>query len=306
MGRFYFLLVVAFFLTYRSFAALPTDIAKAISSSYEEAKAKEGEEKAKNASKYGRVSMVGGSGDRVDWVGPGAEELKKMSYEERWKALARDAKVQLGVLKKESFPYKEKIIEALEEYAGYFLFWEAYRYSFFDVKTAKNLLYEVAKRYPEANIGKIANSVLERSKNDGEIASLLQNEFKKLSNPVEDYKPKKDEPKNSIMNNLKAAMANSREYNRWRKSSSVWTQDEKSLKAQVELADSIIKLLDEQIVSAFNYLAHQYLWAEERPKKTGLYYLKLTVARYPHIRTALINKKLIEIYEKAYNFKNGK
>jgi hypothetical protein len=306
MGRFYFLLVVAFSLTYRIFAALPTDIAKAISSSYEEAKAKEGEEKAKNASKYGRVSMVGGSGDRVDWVGPGAEELKKMSYEERWKALARDAKVQLGVLKKESFPYKEKIIEALEEYAGYFLFWEAYRYSFFDVKTAENLLYEVAKRYPEANIGKIASSILGKSKNDGEITSLVQNEFKKLPNPVEDYKPKKDEPKNSIMNNLKAAMANSREYNRWRKSSSVWTQDEKSLKAQIELADSIIKLLDEQIVSAFNYLAHQYLWAEERPKKTGLYYLKLTVARYPHIRTALINKKLIEIYEKAYNFKNGK
>jgi hypothetical protein len=284
------------------YSALSSAINEAIKSSYEMAKIKEGQEKAKNATKYGRVSMVGEAGDVVHYEGFGAEELNKMPPEQRKKVLVESAKIQFQVKQRECLPWEERIIEALEEYAGYFLFWEAYAFSYWDAKNAKRLLEETAKRYPEAGIGKLAKSILDNKKDEKGLALLIQMEFKKIPNPVEEYSPAKGEKQNSLMNNLKKAIAPSVEYKKWKNNSSLSLNRKECLRSSVEAADAILSTLDELIASKYYVLGSEFLafaFGNKENIDKGFDYWYRVVNRYPHTRTANFALDGIEVYKKA-------
>lgn len=214
---------------------------------------------------------------------------KSLSEENIRSGKARD----LDFVKRELFPYYEKMITAVEEYAGYFLFWEAYYYSFSDTKKAKKLLEDTAKRYPEAIPGKKAGEILSKAKEEKQIASLIQEEFKKLTNPVEEYKPKKGEPENSAMNNLKKAIASLNVYKRWKDVFILGKNQELSNKKERRLAligiEDLINELDERISGLWRIMSgwcYTAITKREEAMNLYKYYLKLIVDRYPHTTSA--------------------
>ena len=212
--------------SWRAFCALPGAISKAVTYSFENQKKAEAWQKA-----YGpafKVIFEGNSIKDVIYLRTGKSvfitswnQPNTHTREEIEDILKKECPNRLEIYKKEIFPYQEKILIALEEYSSYFLFWEAYAYSFSDRGKAKQTLEEVAKRYQEVDRGKLAKSILERAKDEEKLVSLIREEFQKLSNPVETYKPKEGEPENSVMNNLKSAFAPSREYKKWKKEASL-------------------------------------------------------------------------------------
>ena len=284
------------------FASTVPEIIKAIESSYERKKEKEAWKKAMNSTRYGRVAYVGEG--RGYFEGPYADELKRMSPEEREKVLKEEEKQQFRIWKKEGFPYVEKIITACEEYAGYFLFWEAYYNSYKDVKKARDLIEEIAKRYPEATAGRIASSIIDKAKTEKELISQIQEAFKKLQNPVESYEPRKGEPPDSIMNSLKTAISSSLGYKRWRKDSSSFLSGKEVPTSAYEFADFIIRTLDEEIAAYYFCVGHEFAFnGEGEEKKEGLAYLNILVTRYPHTANGSLVKKYIEQIRK--NVKKG-
>ena len=275
------------------FAFSVPQIIKAIDSSYEGKKEKEAIEKARDSTRYGRVAYVGEA--RGYFEGPHADELKRMSPEELEKVLEEEAKQRFRIWKKEGLPYVEKIILACEEYAGYFLFWEAYCNSYTDVKRARNLIEETAKRYPDATAGKIAKSIVDKAKNEQELISLIREAFGKLQNPVESYKPEKGEPSNSIMNNLKSAIASSSGYKRWKKDSSSFFSGKEVPASAYEFADFIIKTLDEKIAVYYFRVGNEFVFnGDGKEKEEGLAYLNILATRYPHTGNGSLAKKYIE------------
>ena len=201
----------------------------------------------------------------------------------------------LDIAKKEMFPYYQRMILACEEYAGYFLFWEAYYNSYKDVKKARDLIEEIAKRYPEATAGRIASSIIDKAKTETELISQIQEAFKKLQNPVESYEPRKGEPPDSIMNSLKTAISSSLGYKRWRKDSSSFLSGKEVPTSAYEFADFIIRTLDEAIATYYYRVGYEFAFnGEGEEKKEGLAYLNILVTRYPHTANGSLVKKYIE------------
>ena len=214
---------------------------------------------------------------------------KSLSEENMRSGKLRD----LDFVKREIFPYYEKMITALEEYAGYFLFWEAHYYSFSDIKKAKKLLEETAKRYPEAFPGKKAEEILSKTKDEQQIPSLIQQEFKKLTNPVETYRPKKGEPDNSAMNNLKKAIASTKVYKKWKEVFILRKNQDLSSKRETRLAligiEDLINVLDERISGLWKLMSgwcQTAITKSEEAMNLYKYYLELIVNRYPHTTIA--------------------
>ncbi len=229
------------------------------------------------------------------------------------KALEKNKQLDIGYAKQEVFPYYEKMITALEEYAGYFLFWEVYYYSFSDIKRAKNLLEETAKRYPDATSGKIARSLLDKKKDAAELSSLIQAEFKKLPNPVESYKPNKGEPRDCAMNKLKEAIASTREYNKWKKifieKEYPDTTREKAQNLAFQMINNLVNILDESIAGLFRILAGHCRFStgnQEEAFALYQYYIKIIIDRYPHTSRAGFAKRDLEEFTKWYKGVKGK
>ena len=282
------------------FASSVPEIIKAIESSYERKKEKEAWKKAMNSTRYGRVAYVGEG--RGYFEGPYADELKRMSPEEREKVLKEEEKKQFRIWKKEGFPYVEKIVTACEEYASYFLFWEAYYNSYKDVKRARDLIEETAKRYPEASPGKIAEEILRKAKTEKQLVSLIQEEFKNLPNPVETYTSREGEPENSAMNNLKKAIAPTEEYNKWKDIALLGKyqnlQKEEAMKLACQAIEEIISILDETIASYYYRLAHYCLIAPDQDFNMFRHFLVLIVSRYPHTSRAESAKHNLKVFTK--------
>lgn len=188
------------------------------------------------------------------------------------------------IFDREYFPYAHKIAIALEEYSSYFLFWEAYAYSFSDRGKAKRTLEEVAQRYEEVDTGKLAKSILEKAKDEEELISLIREEFKKLPNRVETYKPKGGEPENSVMNNLKSALASSIAYKRWKKGTSL-----SNLKSAIDEAEIIVEILDALIAHQYFYLSN-FVNNKENLKR----YTDIILYRFPHTQTGKFLKSMLK------------
>lgn len=288
-GIVFLLLLSSLIWAQNEYVPLSYNIISSINSSYEWKKALEGEQKARDAMKYGRIQTIEKDGSIV-FVGPGAEEFSKLSPQEREEAIKQDRKIYQDTLKRESFPHREKITLALQEYASYFLLWSAYACSTYDPEKSKLLLEETAKRYPDSSNGKIAKSILEKSKDQATLIASLKKEFSKLQNPVENYKPQANEPSNSIMNSLKSAISSSYEYGRWKQISPLAVKDisdipgvdlETILSPATDLAERIAFILDER--SATYYLDMAYDCYEDT--QTFNYYCDLIQSRYPHTNT---------------------
>ena len=208
----------------------------------------------------------------------------------------------LDIAKKEMFPYYQRMILACEEYAGYFLFWEAYYNSYKDVKKARDLIEETAKRYPEASPGKIAEEILRKAKTEKQLVSLIQEEFKNLPNPVETYTSREGEPENSAMNNLKKAIAPTEEYNKWKDIALLGKyqnlQKEEAMKLACQAIEEIISILDETIASYYYRLAHYCLIAPDQDFNMFRHFLVLIVSRYPHTSRAESAKHNLKVFTK--------
>ncbi len=263
------------------FTRLEEAVNKAIVYSYENQKKGEAWQKA-----YGpafKVIFEGNGIKNVIYLRTGksvfitsASQPNTHTPEEIEEILKKECPNRIEIYKKEFFPYAEKIPIALEEYASYFLFWEAYAYTFSDRAKAKYYLTKVAERYPEVAAGKIAGSVLNKVKDEETLVALVREEFSKLSNPVESYKPRKGEPQNSIMNNLKIAIASSQEYKEWKKYA-----DLSDIKSALAKINTIIDILDGYIARKYYYL--MYLASSQ---EQSLNYQSIILKRYPHTKTA--------------------
>ena len=291
------LAVLLWIVSGRAFCALPGAISKAVNYSFENLMRREAYQKA-----YGpafKFTFDGIHTKDIIYLRTGksiflpANNPNSHTPEEINEIIKKECPNMGEIFKREFFPYAKKIPIALEEYSSYFLFWEAYAYSFSDRGKAKRTLEEVAKRYEDVDTGKLAKSILEKAKDEEELISLIREEFKKLPNPVETYKPKEGEPENSVMNNLKSALASSREYKKWKKEASL-----SNFKPALEQADYIIKLLEGRIASEFFSLSS--LAPSEKQRKE---YRDIILKRYPHTETANWVKRFIEYESKLKKMK---
>ena len=294
----FFLLLSSLIWAQKEYVPLSYNIIASINSSYEWKKALEGEQKARDATKYGKIQTIEKDGSFI-FVGPGAEELSKLSPQEREETLKKDRKIYQDTLKRESFPHREKIILALEEYSSYFLFWSAYACSHYDPEKARLLLEETAKRYPDSPNGKIAKSILEKDKDKAIITASLKKEFSKLTNPVESYKPQANEPINSIMNSLKSTISSSYEYRKWKQISPLAQKNisdipgidfEIILAPAIDLAERIAFILDERSANLFMDMAYDCY----EDIQAFNYYCDIIQSRYPHTNAS----KFVEIAKK--------
>ncbi len=272
-------------------------IGQALADSYEAKKAQEGIEKA-----WGPAFKFIYEGNRLKDIIYLPLGKSSGSVPNREKIRQKECAHFLEIAKREMFPFYEKLIYACEEYAGYFLFWEAYYYSNSDVGKAKKLLEETAVLYPEATPGKVANSIPERAKSEGELVSLIQQEFQKLNNPVESYKRKKGEPENSVMNNLKEAIASTRQYKRWKDVFYLGEYGDLPQGKARTLARENIKLiidaLDGAICSYYDVMASACLTAPDRDINLFKHYLNLIISRYPDTSYAVSAKRKIDLFAK--------
>jgi len=290
-----------------SFSAVPPELSyltetewailEAIVNSYEVAKVREGRDKA-----WGPAYKFVYEGTRLKDIIylPLGKSLNDIPPDKREAIRQKEQANFLKIAKREWFPYTEKIVTGLGEYAGYFLLWEAYFYSSSDAKKAKTLTEETAKRYPDASIGKVAKKILDKAKDEKTLASLIQQEFPKIPNPVESYKPKKGEPPNSLMNNLKSAIASTTEYKKWKKVFILGDYSNLSKgKAQSfarQAIEEIINILDEQAASSYLGIASPCLTAPDKDLNLYKHYLNLIITRYPHTSCADSAKRRLELF----------
>jgi len=303
-----FLIAVLFTVGGReSFSAVPPElsyltetewaIGKAVANSYEYAKKREGWEKA-----WGPAYKFIWEGTRLKDIIylPEGKSASELPPDKGWEIRQKECANYLKIAKQEMFPYYEKMAAIQGEYAGYFLLWEAYFYSSSDAKKAKTLTEETAKRYPDASIGKVAKKILDKAKDEKTLASLIQQEFPKIPNPVESYKPKKGEPPNSLMNNLKSAIASTTEYKKWKKVFILGDYSNLSKgKAQSfarQAIEEIINILDEQAASSYLGIASPCLTAPDKDLNLYKHYLNLIITRYPHTSCADSAKRRLELF----------
>jgi hypothetical protein len=235
---------------------------------------------------------------------PLGKSISRIPEPNRHNLVKKEAPHFLRIAKKEAFPYIERIIDALGEYAGYFLFWEAYYCSNQDVKKAINLIGETARRYPTSSAGKIAKSIIDKGKGEKEIIMLIQEEFGKLGNPVETYERREDEPENSVMNNLKKAIGSLREYKGWRE---VFRSDKykemSEEKAKESLAregiEDVITLLDGYICFFLDELGKRSFMAPDQDLNLCNHYLTLIITRYPDSQQARFAKSFLNQLNKS-------
>jgi len=302
-----FLIAVLFTVGGReSFSAVPPElsyltetewaIGEAIANSDERAKARKGLEKA-----WGPAYKFIWEGTRLDIIYlPEGKSLNDIPPDKREAIRQKECANYLKIAKQEMFPYYEKMAAIQGEYAGYFLLWEAYFYSSSDAKKAKTLTEETAKRYPDASIGKIAKEILDKAKDEKTLASLIQQEFPKIPNPVESYKPKKGEPPNSLMNNLKSAIASTTEYKKWKKVFILGDYSNLSKgKAQSfarQAIEEIINILDESAAGYYFVIASHCLTAPDKDLDLFKHYMNLVITRYPHTSHANSAKLQLKLF----------
>ena len=201
------------------------------------------------------------------------------------------------ILKQNALPYQEQIITGIERYASYFAFWLANAYSRYDPKKTKEWLEKTAERYPEVELGKKAQFILTKAKDTKEMLLLLQNEFSKTDNLVETYNPSKNEPQNSITNVLKATLAKSTEYRKWKEKAVSFEEAVKAQREEKEVSslirqasknvETILSLLDEQLAQKFWECAMMFAsGSDEPPDPLGKKYANIVFTRYRHTNYA--------------------
>ena len=153
----------------------------------------------------------------------------------------------------------DQIIEALEDFAAYFSFWEAYFYvQIDDVTKAKKKIEEIASKYKEAKAGQIGEEIL-KVKSKGKFALLVMETFKTLPDPMEILPSQREASKETIRNKLREFFKKQRVYKDWQEYDGLLRKTQSGVEIKVKIkqenllpkiettVQAMVKRLDEEI-----------------------------------------------------------
>jgi len=220
--------------------------------------------------------------------------------------------------------YLDTIIKALEEFAGYFAFWEANFYAEINnPDKVEKTLQSIAKKYKEVKAGEIAQEILKSGDNKDKLSELVIKRFKELNNPMNISAEERNAPADSIKNKLRVYIGKSKVYRDWQGYDEMLDKAKKKVEIKSLLKQSsmsskiegtlkaLLKSFDEEIAWRFVEKAGDFLSVSLDPSypKRGEYLeqakncYQAAAERFPETRAGEFAKTAIESWKSEENRK---